>query len=270
MKTARWWCFATIGILLAASTSAARGDTIEYSAGHADIGLAYEDNELYLHYHFIGDTILDGQGLGGAELEVDPEDVYTIVPSDSGGNPGAGKVVNPGGVYATALGQSAGDDLWILPQSNVSGLPFLGFATEELSGPWTDLGFRLISFNYEGNATNPQFDNWQTSFFGGAEFFMTTADGITSSDDFPALLGSHDHLNWGFTDPGLYEITIEGYGTHGTDGFKSDSALFSFLVGEFQPVSAVPEPTSLALFGIGSLCAVAIGRRHRTKKSEAE
>ncbi|MFI4877211.1 MAG: TIGR03769 domain-containing protein, partial [Blastopirellula sp. JB062] len=96
-----------------------------------------------------------------------------------------------------------------------------------------------------------------------------STDGFTTSDDeILVSQGGHSHMNFGFSDPGLYELTIEGFGTHDTDGYKSDSATFTFLVGGYEP-AAVPEPASLTLFGLGSICAAAVGLRRRKKQVNA-
>jgi surface-anchored protein len=70
-------------------------------------------------------------------------------------------------------------------------------------------------------------------------------------------VGGHDHFNWGFTKPGVYELELTFSGTHITDGLLSASGRFTFLVGD---TTVVPEPgawllvlSGLAPFGLGWL-----------------
>ena len=71
-------CFA---VMMAGAWGSIDAALVEYSAGHADIGVALENGDLELHYHFGGNAVLDGVMLGtGAEFA--PQDIYVRV-SDS-------------------------------------------------------------------------------------------------------------------------------------------------------------------------------------------
>jgi surface-anchored protein len=96
------------------------------------------------------------------------------------------------------------------------------------------------------------FSMWDSDSFGNPTFYFSTADGISDLDVYhPPVAGSHGHFNWGFTQPGTYELTFQFEGTHNTDGFKTASGTF-----EFQ-VSTVPEPAQTGLFAALGLLALA-------------
>ncbi len=65
-------------------------------------------------------------------------------------------------------------------------------------------------------------------------------------------VGSHTHYNWGFSEIGTYEISIEISGTHVDDGAQLGNATYTFQV--------VPEPSTALL---GALGALALLRRRR-------
>ena len=41
---------------------------------------------------------------------------------------------------------------------------------------------------------------------------MNSADGISESDQTTLLVGSHEHDNWGFSAPGMYQVTFQVIG----------------------------------------------------------
>jgi surface-anchored protein len=48
--------------------------------------------------------------------------------------------------------------------------------------------------------------------FGKPTAFLNTRDGITSADAYDVMAGSHVHMNWGFTRPGTYTVTMQATG----------------------------------------------------------
>ena len=270
----------TLSLTLAAAAAAlaagpARAAIVEYTDGHADIGLGYEGpGELFLHYHFEGATV-GGTRLNDAEFE--PEAVATRVPDKQGVNFDS---VPPqfGFTGITPDGDPATSDFWFLPQGNVSGVPFLGFATEELAASdWVgNLSFALTGVRFTpfgtGVAGQEVFSLWQNDPFGNPNVFMSTADGIDGTDSLSLATGQHDHFNFGFSEEGQYEIDLTASGTHVTDGFVQDFGTFKFAVGSATPafeVAAVPEPGSMALIGLAA-CGLAGGAARRRRKREPE
>jgi surface-anchored protein len=194
-------------------------------SGHVDIGIGYEDKAFDLHVH--QEEPLDQEFAPG-------EAVFSI------GSAAAG--VSPGGAFTSFLGAS-GTPIWVLPSTENSQLPFLGFGTEELTAADWSGNITLSLKAVSGPGT---FSIWGTSGFGAPELKMTTADGITAGDRLPLVPGSHGHFNVGFSAPGDYSVTLEASGTHLIDGFRtSDPATYRFQV--------IPEPSTwaLALTGVG-------------------
>jgi len=146
----------------------------------------------------------------------------------------------------TGIGAGAGESYWVLPATNQVGVPFLGIATEELSGPdWVG----AITFTL-GTVTSPtgagDFSLWNFDINGLPEFFFSTNSPASTPGNnvyAPAQIG-HDHFNWGFTEPGDWDIELTVAGEHVTDGPLSSTRNFTFTV--------VPEPSSALLAVLGS------------------
>lgn len=237
-----------VTVLLAAAcfTAPAKGVPI-YKSGHADIGVHYEDGEFHPHWHFGSNAKAEGLDII-ANQEFEPESVVARVPD-------AVKVSLPLSGFEFT-GGAGGSDIWVLPQSSTPGIPFLGLATDELeSSDWVGpIQFALT--NVLRSPLDGYFSLWQTTFFGSKVRF-TTYGGIGVDDEFSMPVGGHDHFNWGFTKPGVYELELTFSGTHITDGLLSASGRFTFLVGD---TTVVPEPgawllvlSGLAPFGLGWL-----------------
>ena len=115
-----------VGVGMSAIVPAIAAPAVEYSAGHADIGVEYEGGLLVLHYHFGDSAVLNGV-VQGVESEYAPHEAYTRVPD-------AQKTARPAGAPWDFLGTPEGADLWLLPQHHVADVAHLGVAAEELDG----------------------------------------------------------------------------------------------------------------------------------------
>lgn len=235
-------------ILLISAAQLARADMVEYQAGHSDIGVAFDGGNLHLHYHFGVGAVLDGTTLN-TDAEYDPSQAYVRV-SDST------KVTVP--FNTDFLGANAGDTVWILPQANTPGLPFVGLAAEELSSPYTAATYQLVGFSGPGN-----FALWQTTGFGNPVVSFRTNDGLSPTDKYNLAIGGHDHANWGFTKEGIYDLTILATVTDGTNVY-TDTGTFKFAVGN---VAAVPEPGSLSLMAVAAGTAAWYRKRRQATAS---
>ncbi|WP_083434850.1 choice-of-anchor M domain-containing protein [Rhodopirellula islandica] len=257
-----------IGMLCLQTENVSAATLTEYSSGHADIGLAYEDGELNLHYHFGGGAVLNGVALA-AEAEFNPtnDGVYVRVPNTSS----ASFTSVPSGLEFTGMNPDGTPaiDFWVLPQVTTAGVPFLGFGTGELnSADWdNNLSFRLtdVQFTPQGDGVAGQgyFSVYQPGSTGGFDVNMDSLNGFDSSDEVEMAPNGHDHFVWGFTEQGLYEVTLEASGTHINDGFKSDTETFLFAVGNSTAVTAVPEPGSLAVLASLGIAGMLVRRRRR-------
>jgi surface-anchored protein len=131
----------------------------------------------------------------------------------------------------------------VLPSTENSQLPFLGFGTEELTAAdWSG----NISLSLKAISGPGTFSVWGVSGFGAPELKMSSVNGIGADDRLLLVPGSHGHFNVGFSAPGDYLVTLEASGNHLIDGLRtSDPATYRFQV--------IPEPSTwaLALTGVG-------------------
>lgn len=210
-----------------------------YTEGHADLGVAYEDGELHFHFHGEG-AVIDGQDV--EDQEYDPADIIIQGASTS-------LLVLPEGFDLAGLGKSAGDSVWVLPWTQEPGLPFLGTASEELNpADWIG-GITFTLGTIVSPSGSGHFAMWRYGVFGDVLLDMSS---LTGPGSVTTATGGHDHFNFGFTEPGEWEITLTASGTHVTDGFKSDTETFRFQI--------VPEPASATLAAFGAI-AILIRRR---------
>lgn len=206
----------------------ATADAALYTDGHGDFGVAYEGGQLHFHFHAEGATV---GGIERDDEEFELADVITWVSTDA-------MIALP--VDFSPLGAQAGQIIWVLPETQNLTLPFVGLSTEELnSAHWGNISFTL------GAVTSPtgngHFALWQTGSFGEILLRMSTAD--PGEDVVTLLPRNHAHHNWGFTEPGIWQIEMTVSGTHHLDGFKSATETLTFQV--------VPEPSAFLLGALG-------------------
>jgi surface-anchored protein len=142
-----------------------------------------------------------------------------------------------------------------LPQADDPAKPFLGIASEELTpANWNSLTLRLV---VASGPAGGHFSLWQSDLFGSPTMKMATGDGISAADTISLSVGGHDHFNYGFTQPGIYNLTFQWDGEHAVDGVVSATGTYSF------GVTTVPESSSTALLALGALALFARRRACR-------
>ena len=222
------------------ATGSSRAAVSYYTAGHADLGVAYENGAFDFHFHGEG-AIIDGIEVADQEYAASDIIIYAGA---------ASTVVLPEGFDLPGLGRSAGDTIWVLPWTQEDGIPFLGTASEELdAGDWVG-GITFTLGNVTSPGGNGEFALWRYGPFGNVIQDLST---VTGPDSLTTITGSHDHFNWGFTEPGIWEIELTASGRHVTDGLISATETFRFEI--------VPEPSVALLAGLGFLGVVARRRR---------
>lgn len=132
--------------------------------------------------------------------------------------------------------------LWVSPadgeQADAMGMPFIGFSAEELLAPFTGpVTFTMTGFSYTGSGTGNFY------LFEDADLFFDSTAGPGSYGSFSVNVGQHGHGEFGFSDAGLYQITLVASGNNG-EPVSGDPATFTFDV--------VPEPSTYALLALGA------------------
>ena len=148
-------------------------------------------------------------------------------------------------------------DLWVSPatelDADAAGMPFIGFSAEELLAPFTGpVTFTMTGFTYTGSGTGNFYMIEGTDLF----FDSTAAPGSFGS--FSVDAGQHAHGEFGFSDAGLYAITLVASGNNGAP-VSGDPATFTFDV--------VPEPSTYALLGLGAGALALLRWRKRSRQN---
>lgn len=193
---------------------------------HVDIGVPYASGGWDFHWH-------DEDN----DAEYAPDGAYGRVPD-------AALITRPASSAWDFIGVGAGQQFYLLPQTQNPAVMFLGMATEEddpsLKLPWDPMdarGFGLLAqtrvnllavTGFAGAPAPGTFSVWQSDGF-GTTIAMSSLDGVSAADALFVVSGGHAHFNYGFSAPGIYEMTIQA------------------------TTAIVPEPGSLAAIGAAPL-----------------
>jgi len=224
------------------------------------------DQHVDLQIEYVGGTL-------SGKIQADNEG---NVARDNGllhdGPAGTTSIARPASSTWNFLGVSAGQPIYYWAANSVPGHIYLGFGSNggtipggtfasyyesdarvDDVAPWTKIALTAMRYHAApGESGAANFSLWQTDIFGDAVVWMSTADGITSTDATWLIEGGHAHYNWGFTKRGHYELDFKfsGYLSGSNTFIESTAQTYHFGV-EFQP-AALPEPASLFLLGIGA------------------
>ncbi len=167
-----------------------------------------------------------------SEQSIGGEDAFLVVPDVAWqleDNRGA-RFERPPGAEWDFTGAAAGDPLWILTQSD-NAIAWPGFENKQAGAtfapysmndervtaaqrPWIQV--RCEDVRYIGRGSG-QFSLWQSAFGLTTVWISTSDDGLTDSDFFAMLEGGHDHANWGFSDLGVYVVSLRARAFLGAD-----------------------------------------------------
>ncbi len=126
------------------------------------------------------------------------------------------------------IGAEPNETFWILPQTPDPNILYLGFAAETMTpadharlctwnpgdpGRGANVEAKWIQINLIGMRGPPEgeFSVWQQSVASPPlMMFSTFEGGITEAGDvYYILSGGHAHMNWAFTQPGIYEVDLQ-------------------------------------------------------------
>lgn len=230
-----------------ATSSESRGAI--YSEGHADLSVRMVGNQLQLGVNLLG-AVVDGV----VTNEFAPLTDLTLFVPETALEQRTENI--PGLLNFDPIGVVAGTDIYRLPASGTEALilqtPYFGFGTYLLNAAdfASPVKFTLTGFS---SSEGGEFSVYQDSF-PGPTFYMSTANGVNVNDSLTMPVGAHDHFNFVFTKPGLYELSFTATVTHKTLGVLTASGSLSSGV-----VTTVPEASSF-IFGALAIGTLLLGR----------
>lgn len=210
----------------------------------------------------------------------------------------------PAGAEWDFTGTTSGSNLWVLPKNGGSGILFLGIGAEEID-PADLAGSITLTFQGLTGPSGGVFSMWDGDALTSPTPLVTSASGFGLANAVTIAAGGHSHFNYGFTAPGLYAVTFQATGTlagglgggavsgigtfmfgvYDTDSYPVDvpapgpysffeTSFDNFIYGDGHvdlgvALAPVPEPSSLALAGLGGAGVLAAGWRRRRRAAAA-
>jgi len=139
-------------------------------------------------------------------------------------------------------------------QAEQLSMPFIGFSAEELAAPFAGpVTFTMTGFSFVANSLTAGLGTGNFFMFEDDGLFFDSTAGLGNYGSFSVDVGQHGHAELGFSDAGLYNVTLVASGNNGSP--SSDPATFTFNV--------VPEPSSGALLLAGMAAVAGLRRRIR-------
>ncbi len=210
-----------------------------YTSGHADLGIGFKNGAFDIHVHAEGATI-GGTFYSDAEFESEDVIIFVSPATLESRSPNFLPVLN-----FDPIGVAAGENFYKLPQTNAEatneGVPFLGIATEEIEDGVFVGNTITIAID---SVVGPGFMSIYQDTFPGPAFKVASSNGLP--DSFTFATGVHDHFNYAFTAPGIYEVTLRATGTLVSGGVVTGTGTYTFAV-------VVPEAKTNILLGTAAL-----------------
>lgn len=256
-------------LLACVATASVQADN--WTSGHGDIGVHYpgSGSEFEMEVHLHSGAVVSGSTLL-ADDHYAPSDITIVVPNSANLkaiSTGSGQWAGDNAGYdflamGASLGVSEGGNLWVLSfnesDADVYGTPFLGWATEEgfAGQPFGNVTFTPYSFSSPAGGSMGVFEDDLTPLW------VLLAGDTFTGDAFEVGPDQHVHRVLAFTQPGLYEVGIRATALLGGATTVIGEGVYKF--------QAVPEPSSMALAGLGVAGALAAGWRRRRQAAAAK
>ncbi|HEU5129242.1 MAG TPA: TIGR03773 family transporter-associated surface protein [Glycomyces sp.] len=178
--------------------------------GHVDIGPRFVDGAW---------TAQLRDDRASASVWRDLEDVVLHVPD-------AALFPVPEGDYGF-LGE-AGEEIYMLPQVQASGIVWPGWNTQDpsvIDGVPGAVDWNLTAVDGPG-----AFTLFLTGSFGGVEVLFDSSEALPQTVTVPR--NTHAHGNWSFAEPGVYRLTVEFTATTGEGETVTDTEDVQIAVGD--------------------------------------
>lgn len=249
---------ATLVTFLGATTTASA--TNFFNSGHGDIEILYDDIADEFEFEILcEDCVVNGIPTVG-ESEFEADDIILMVPPSTATT----AVGDIGPIDDTPTGAAPGSTFYKLPETEFEAdaevAPFIGWGLDEIPAGiflGDELTVTLLGVSFTGLAGSAELSMYSADAGLGApvpHFWFSTSDPSATVNGDNTLVfdvPSHSHFNLGFTEKGLYELTVMVEGDLVAGGSTSGTGTITFLV---------PEPGTGLLVGLGL---VAVARRRR-------
>jgi surface-anchored protein len=255
MKSANRSSVGAVALLVSLFVARAEGAGL-YTHGHGDVRAYFADDELRLRYQLDYSAIVDGNEVGAFEtgaVSFALDELTTVIPDVPVQVPDLNELPSYGFV-----GAETGAPLWLIPEVQEFDRPWLGFSTEELSGLDWVAGTVQIELLSVAGPSGAYFSLFQSDPVGQPIIQFATSDGINADDVYALGTDTHAHMNWVFTEPGLYDVTLKFSGEHRVEGYQAAVGTVRFAV-----AVAVPEPGAGSLAAMAATFAFLLSKRRR-------
>ncbi|MDO5031482.1 choice-of-anchor M domain-containing protein [Corynebacterium sp.] len=127
------------------------------------------------------------------------------------------------------VGAEPGQNVWVLPQTEQAGVPWVGWNTQAPS--LTESADRGVNMQFLGHTGPGEFSLFlQNGGFEPPQLLWSTASG--AHEDFWVDLNTHTHANWTFSKPGVHQVGIRLSATTTAGEKISTDGILTFAVGD--------------------------------------
>lgn len=190
----------------------AEGDAV-ISAGHVDLGTMFVDGEL---------TMLARDDSQEPPVWRELDDVVLQV-SD------AAKQTLPESGEFDFTGAGAGEDVWVIPQTEVQGVPWLGWNTQAPS--LLERSSNGVSLEFGGHEGDGEFSLFlQPGGFHEPQLLWTSR--VDGTQPMWVEPNTHTHANWVFTEPGVHLVGVRAVVKDNEGVMHSDEQVVRVAVGD--------------------------------------